>query len=431
MTMRRLAPLALAAASLLGILVLLDWTVARLGLDYVAARGRPLEDRRLVREEFAVDVRLNELGFREARLPGPKAVDSLRIVALGDSFTQGFGVDAAVAWPTVLEGLLNADDASHRHEVVNLGVPGTNPIDYLAHLRDPGLAYAPDLVIVTVMANDIQDRWMQRRFGVTFASGVLLDARRAVLTPPSAWATVPRAVLPTLYPFVRTRLGGALRGGDAPQPSATPPAPVVPAGAARAILDELAARFGRRDDVARLSPAALDALAPVLVGTVALDDPAATEPYLRVMALVQPRLFADAVLLPATYDDAWHDVADRLTQIVAATRRAGAVPVMVFAPAVQQVTSTARPYLERLGFTWEPRTLNDTTLPDRLRELAADTNTPFVDLLPVLRAHRDETLYFPHDGHWTPHGHALVAATIGSTVAGALAATPTSQASRR
>ena len=41
---------------------------------------------------------------------------------------------------------------------------------------------------------------------------------------------------------------------------------------------------------------------------------------------------------------------------------------------------------------------------------------PFVDLLPILRARRDDGLYFPKDGHWNPAGHALVA----DVVAGAL-----------
>ena len=52
----------------------------------------------------------------------------------------------------------------------------------------------------------------------------------------------------------------------------------------------------------------LNALRPVLDGTIPLDTDAAAEPYLRVMALVQPRLFADAALLPPRYDAAWDDV---------------------------------------------------------------------------------------------------------------------------
>src|SRR6516225_9670595 len=88
----------------------------------------------------------------------------------------------------------------------------------------------------------------------------------------------------------------------------------------------------------------------VLEGTASLDDAAASENYLRIMALVQPRLFADAALLPPRYDAAWDDVKRQLRRIVALTRRNGARPLLVFAPAVQQVTPAARRYLESLGF---------------------------------------------------------------------------------
>src|SRR5262249_38622582 len=173
---------------------------------------------------------------------------------------------------------------------------------------------------------------------------------------------------------------------------------------------------GRReavhDAVATMQPSNLDGLRPVLEGTVALDDDAAAEPYLRIMALVQPRLFADAVLLPRRYDAAWDDVSRDLRRIFALARESGARPVLLFAPGVQQVTDAARPSLESLGFEWDDRTLPDTTFTDRLQALARSEDVAFVDLLPVLRARRDQDLYFPRDGHWSPAGHRLVAQVL-------------------
>ena len=160
-------------------------------------------------------------------------------------------------------------------------------------------------------------------------------------------------------------------------------------------------------------PAAqLDGLRPILEGTAALDDPTASENYLRVMALVEPRLFADAVLLPPRYDAAWDDVRRQLRRIVALAGRSGARTLLLFALAAQQVTPTARRYLESLGFVWDERTLTDTTFADRLRALARSEDVPFVDLLPMLRLRRDDGLYFPMDGHWTPAGNAVVAVEV-------------------
>ena len=40
----------------------------------------------------------------------------------------------------------------------------------------------------------------------------------------------------------------------------------------------------------------------------------------------------------------------------------------------------------------------------------------FVDLLPVLRARRNDGLYFPSDGHWNAAGHQLVAHVLAHTI---------------
>jgi hypothetical protein len=54
-----------------------------------------------------------------------------------------------------------------------------------------------------------------------------------------------------------------------------------------------------------------------------------------------------------------------------------------------------------------------------LRALARAEDVVFVDLLPVLRARRDDGLYFPNDGHWSPAGNALVADVIAGALDGA------------
>src|SRR5262249_18199218 len=214
-------------------------------------------------------------------------------------------------------------------------------------------------------------------FDVRFASDVLVDARRGTLDPSPTWTHIPRTVFPALYPYAWNRLHPLrvnpprVRAASA-CPDGTAASAASPAGGdAVAVLLALGDRYGRReavhDAVATMQPSNLDALRPVLEGTVALDDDAAAEPYLRLMALVQPRLFAGAVLLPRRYDAAWDDVSRDLRRIFALARESGARPVLLFAPGVQQVTDAARPSLESLGFEWDDRTLTDTTFTDRLQ----------------------------------------------------------------
>ena len=69
-----------------------------------------------------------------------------------------------------------------------------------------------------------------------------------------------------------------------------------------------------------------------------------------------------------------------------------------------------------LGWEGDDRTLTDTTFADRLRAIARDEGVTFVDLLPVLRARRDDGLYFSRDGHWNTAGHLLVAHVLAHTI---------------
>lgn len=92
------------------------------------------------------NTQLNSSGFNdiEHTLARPRDVD-YRIVALGDSVAFGV-VPYADNYLTRLEGVLTPDGSV---EVINMGVPGVAPRDYLALLVSEGLAFGPDLVLVS------------------------------------------------------------------------------------------------------------------------------------------------------------------------------------------------------------------------------------------------------------------------------------------
>lgn len=102
--------------------------------------------------EFDVEVRLNAAGYRQAEF-SPQAAGR-RIVAIGDSFTFGHGVEGEEAYPRVLERILA--DRGEPAQVVNAGVPGRWVDEYYLELRERSLALAPDLVVVGFfVGNDI------------------------------------------------------------------------------------------------------------------------------------------------------------------------------------------------------------------------------------------------------------------------------------
>jgi lysophospholipase L1-like esterase len=107
-----------------------------------------------IRERTRWTLRTNGKGFpgREAAY-GPHP-GTYRIVALGDSSTFGWGVEAEEAYPAVLERELRGRHPAARVEVVNLGVCGYSSFQGRILLEREGLRYEPDLVVISYGSND-------------------------------------------------------------------------------------------------------------------------------------------------------------------------------------------------------------------------------------------------------------------------------------
>jgi lysophospholipase L1-like esterase len=100
--------------------------------------------------EFDVEVRINAQGFRADREYSPVPPPGVsRIVAVGDSFTFGNGVEVHESFPSLLERRLPAT------EVINLGVPGYGVDQQLLMLESRGLRFRPDVVLLGLHTPDI------------------------------------------------------------------------------------------------------------------------------------------------------------------------------------------------------------------------------------------------------------------------------------
>jgi len=101
--------------------------------------------------EFDYEVDTNSWGFRDREFGARRGADH-RVLALGDSFTYGWGVALADTWVKVLEQNLRGRGLSV--EVANLGVPGADPNKYAEIAARAVPALEPDLVIVGVLQGD-------------------------------------------------------------------------------------------------------------------------------------------------------------------------------------------------------------------------------------------------------------------------------------
>ncbi len=101
---------------------------------------------------FTVD----KQGFRDRRnFPYDKGGNSLRIIALGDSQTEGFEVRQEHTYAAVIEKYL--DGRKRGAEVINAGVSGFSTAEEAVFLEYEGLKYDPDVVVLGFYANDFED----------------------------------------------------------------------------------------------------------------------------------------------------------------------------------------------------------------------------------------------------------------------------------
>ena len=101
--------------------------------------------------EFRVVVKSNSLGFRGDEVPAAKG-SAYRIVAIGDSFTMGWGLDHQDTWTALLQKRLRAggDDVL----VLNLGQGGADADLDMRNAAKAIPALKPDLVIVGLLQGD-------------------------------------------------------------------------------------------------------------------------------------------------------------------------------------------------------------------------------------------------------------------------------------
>jgi hypothetical protein len=114
--------------------------------SYNRFRGKP----------FAPDwsFHLNSKGFKDVEFSTAKAAGTVRILGIGDSFAFGV-VPYEHNYLTLVEHDLR--QSGHNVELINMGIPGMGPRDYLSQLVQEGFALEPDRVLVSFfIGNDFE-----------------------------------------------------------------------------------------------------------------------------------------------------------------------------------------------------------------------------------------------------------------------------------
>ncbi len=345
----------------------------------------PRSEFRLRSTEFDCAVNINSLGFRDREF-GPKPEGRVRILAVGDSFTYGWGVEANESWPKVLEARLR--QTGRDVEVANLGKPGASPAAYAATASKAVRVLKPDLVIVGILQ------------GEDFAQTRLETSVNSAADAPDGRATP--AIKP---PTLRERVGGGgrrmypnflrLLGSLAPR---QPSNPGLWKSEAQAIIETLTPQERVRFDAldARVKRAFLSGeLNPSLIQT----------------SMKLPRYFLD------TFDadkpevqSLTSAVAGSLADIKKAAGQYGCEVIVVSVPLKAYASHEDLESCRRLGFELTPD-MADSDSPDRAIEGACRiAGVKFISVTGEFRkAANAAHLFYEMDGHFNPESHRVFA----------------------
>lgn len=105
----------------------------------------------------AVSQSTNSLGLPDGDVAVPKPAGVVRILVLGDSFTEAFQVPQERNFISLLEEALNHREGAPVYEVINAGISGASPIAEYQRYRTQLRHIDADVVLVQLFANDVFD----------------------------------------------------------------------------------------------------------------------------------------------------------------------------------------------------------------------------------------------------------------------------------
>lgn len=327
-------------------------------------------------KEFLVKRKTNSLGFIGNQISIKKPTDIIRIIIIGDSFTEGMQVREGKNFCEQLQCLLNDGKlvAGKNFEVINAGASGSSPITEYILLKRELAILKPDIVMLGVFTNDVfEDNKIQAMslldkdgFPVKinkFFTNKIIDNRRP--------ASEPTKLQESIYKFKRFIVDRS----------------VLFQGICRSIKNR------NKNSSLNKKMNALPQFQDKNQFFIIQDD--------------NP-LFKDKDFR----DKAWGQTRKYILGIRDLAECIGAKFGMFYIPVEAQLS--LKHYGENIkGYFERPPNLY---LNDKLAELSREKSILFLDLLPLLEVNKDEELYYSKDGHFKEAGHRLAAQGLSSLV---------------
>jgi len=123
-------------------------------------------------------IHYNRHGLRDPERPLVKRAGTIRVLALGDSVTWGYGVGDRDLYVRLIEHWWNRGGRRPRLEVWNMAGMGRSARMYVPHIHRL-LAYRPDAAIIQINLNDVGDAFRPTHRGVPISTWETPGAEQA------------------------------------------------------------------------------------------------------------------------------------------------------------------------------------------------------------------------------------------------------------
>jgi len=346
--------------------------------------------------EFDYEFRTNSMGLRYRELPLAKPDNEFRLIVVGDSMTEGFGVADGDRFSDRLEEMLSREDRPM--SVINAGLGGRAPLDYGRVLFTIGLQYRPDVALIVVHANDPEGTAPDARLDVT------PDGRGGYRPPPQAsWEPngVARTVAFRLMPWTYRRLQYWSKQRETRHLDALTYQELINERARRQHVPESAVQAWKARVPTRLMEAAERKRFNGAALAIGLFDP---NQWIDALDIDSPAALAR-----------WLGMERVLADIVARCAESRLRCGLVYSPAGVQFDPASGSLEHAVGITVRRAWLTERSEAERrLEQWAHDHAVPYFSLTDAFRSvasERPGSLSFEIDGHYNPEGH-RVAATV-------------------
>jgi lysophospholipase L1-like esterase len=353
-----------------------------------AHRPRLNETRETI--EFQYLMRTNSQGLRYDDIPLKKPSGAHRVFVVGDSFTEGMGVEGNETFSSILERTFTSE--GHPSNFINAGLTGTGPEAYARVFFGVGLGYQPDALLICIFGqNDVSDT-------PETLSPAELHPERYVP------AQGIKRIVYRLYPHTYSALYLARQ--------AKAVAPAKNSDFIGEVTERARALGINADQIARWEAT----LPRDLVNAV---NAGRFNGAVLSHGLLRPYYVTDALDIDTPRAERkWASMVVALNEMVTAAKANNIAVAIAYLPSAAQYDSSAydaKDLAKRVGVVFRERWLNgESEVEKRLATWSGEQRVPFFSLTPTFRQQMKlgKRFNWPLDGHWNPQGHVVAAEGI-------------------